>query len=897
MGEGNQAQQEEEREVLRALESVPLRSADSPDDDSGVSQAHVQLAAALLRVVRTGSSEVVLTWPASPDGLVALHALAALGVCARSGSQPPTPLRIAYFPWTTRAGDSAKRALVDRDWVVRVHMRGLTRALKGRPSAAADRIVKLHSLMVRLQDLDGEVHYRGKRHMLPQYRHPALAEVVASGADATVQKLLLHRTRRYTSISKLHFDDVDGLKSCPFALVGIPDQAQYAIPLDQTGDVDAILVNGLLRRWEGFGDVWIHHVEQALVTSRAAWRRPLPVIAITDDPWFQWVFCRQILPKHLSEAPTRGVRVSTVLLEPSRIYDNRPPFEAQGAEELVFYAPSGAPAALERSYRVLLKDASSLAEWEVLELLQDSRRAFRNLVSLPTSLGNWKAYLREEMSAEDAAEALRRLDPTGPLNRIEAEYPEQLSVQANLEVLSELRVVLRDFVERHTATDTAVAAVFRKLIDAQTTREGSLAVVIADERVRDFVDHALSGRGTSNAAEADPQVRHKALVLSLAQFRAFSGGRPAPFTNAIILGASRRSLLQLLSGRWLPTSVAIIADVTTIGHIAASAERLEKRPELQPLSDRLSRVYVAADSCVKASTPELPGIELDAPGMPDFDGRPTGGVVDLSGIGPQDAGPRLRIHTENGAVILCRRKSTIVLFDADAPVEPFSAEPADEILPGDGVCVLSRIFFDSVRERLGSSPAVAEDVRAYHHFVAEKISHYPGAGFTDKASRIARAMLLKGCHVSESRVGDWIRAERWLTQGDTTVRPHAPWQYRDFSAFLDELGAPEPLIARFWQFGVLATRTLRLSAALQFYELCIAILTKHQEMVAQHPNKAQEFNDIRARAEETVATVTAVIGLGLTAEGDEPLVPPGDQRQLTVEGAESLRDTRGRGSQ
>ena len=895
MADRNQTQRETESEVLSALRSVPLRSADAPDDEPGVDEGHVHLAAALLRVVRTRDSEVVLAWPGRPDTLVGLLGLAALGLSARSGSRPPGPLRIAYFPWTTRAGDSAKRALVDREWVVRAHKRGLTRALEACPAAAADRTLKFHSLMVRLQDLDGEVHYRGRRHTLPQYRHPTLAEMMACGTDATEHKPLLHRTRRYTKISQLNFDGIEGLKSCPFALVGIPDDAEYSVPVEEAGDVDAILVNGLARRWEALGDEWIRHVDQALAGTRAAWRRTLPVLAITDDPWFQWVFRRKILPKHLgSETSTTGLRASTVLLEPGRIFEKRPPFEAQGPEDLVFYAPSGAPAAIEKTYRTLMKDAGSLDEGEVLQLLQESRRAFRNLVNLPASLAQWKAYLfhEAEMTEEDAADALRKLDPTGPLNRMEAECPEALAVQANLAQISELRLLLREFVERHTTAETAVAAVLRKLIDARTGGQ-TVAVVISDERVREFVDHAFSLRGASTSGVAAPEPPSAVFVLSLAQFSAFTAGRtlaPPSLTNAIVLGASRRTIMQLLSSRWLPRSLAILADTTTIAHIAADSERLEKRPELHPLSDRLSRAYLAAEACVQSSSTDLPSVEFDRPVPPEFDGHGGGGIVDLTGAGARDAGPRLRIRTDTGAVILCRPKSTILLFDADAPVDSFQAEPADKIRPGDNICVLSRAFFDDVREQLGSSPAVAEDVRAYHHFVAEKISHYAGDTFAEKASRIAGAMTAKDCSVSESRVGDWIRAERWLKQGDTTVRPHAPWRYRDFSAFLEVLGAPEPLITRFWQFGVLTTRTLRLSAALQFYELCIAMITKHQDMLAQHPARAREFNSIRARAEGTVAVVTAVMAPGPTPRGDTPPLTGADQRQLSIQDPSDQRE-------
>jgi hypothetical protein len=294
-------------------------------------------------------------------------------------------------------------------------------------------------------------------------------------------------------------------------------------------------------------------------------------------------------------------------------------------------------------------------------------------------------------------------------------------------------------------------------------------------------------------------------------------------------------------------------------------------------------VYLAADSCIRACSAELPNVEFEHPALPEFDGQTSGGIVDLTGLGSQEGGPKLRIRTDAG-VVICRPKSTIVVFDPDAPVDPFRAEPADGIRPGDRICVLSRSFFEAVREHLGSSAAAAADVRAYHHFVADKISKYAGASFTEKASRIVRAMALKGCIVSESRVGDWIRADRWLKEGDTTVRPHAPWHYHDFRAFLEVLGAPEPLITRFWQFGVLATRSLRLSAALQFYELCIAILTKFQDMVAQHPNKMSEFSEIRARAEATVAGVTAVVGSDAPQQHEPEVARARAQNQLKLEG-------------
>jgi hypothetical protein len=856
----------DEQELRQVLSCVRLRSANTPEAVPGVNNAHVDLALALLRVLRTGISDVALCWPASPEGVIALHGLGALGLASLARNRDLEHLRVAYFPWTSRAGDSAKRVLVDRDWLVALHRAGLTRALRDQASAVGTLAIKLHLAMVRLQDLDGIVHYKGKSRGTTAFLHPTLAETCAYSLvqDSTEDRVLLHRIRKYTSIKKLNFDGADHPNRSPFALFGIrPGAASIPVLTDAQGVVDIFVINAMERRCEALGDDWPRQISRVLAASRERWKRPLPVFAVTDSPWIQHVLARKIVPEHLGANEATKIATTTVLLEPSHIYEKRPPFEASGAERIRFYAPSGAPATIEATYRELIRDAGDMAENDVLNLLIESRQAFRRCVNLPASLGEWQHYLyaASGMTVEEATEIFQSFDARRPLRKALTEHPECLSIQFHQDAMRALLEELNAFVERHASAPTAAARVFSELLTDKLHSNAHCVVVLGDDRIREFVEHLVASLAPANNAALGPARRLS--LMSLAQFREIAEGRTRPpegLSSAIVLGLGRRRLMQLLGARWLPDEVAIVSDVGAVSAIAVDSERLEKRPGLRPLSERLGRVFLAAAECVEGCTEGLPALAWEQPPLPDADAALGGGVVDLRGLAPHQAGSDVRFLMESGQRILARRRSTVIRFDSDAPVDVFQEDFAENIRPGDQIAVLGRSFFESVKEKLGSGAAVAREVRLYHNFVAQTVAAMHGNSHSEKALLIMKAMAEKGRNVSFGQVADWIHADRYLKEDDATVRPHAPMHYEDYVAFMQVLKAPDLLIPRLWQLGVMMTRSLRLSTASQLYDMCIAILTRTNDMVAQYPERAEELFEVRARAEATIGVVSQVFG-------------------------------------
>lgn len=856
----------DEQELRELLSCVPLRCATTPETVPSVNNAHVELALALLRVLRTGISDVALCWPASPEGVIALHGLAALGLASLARNRDLEHLRIAYFPWTTRAGDSAKRVLVDRDWLVALHRAALTRALRDQANTVGTLAIKLHLAMVRLQDLDGIVHYKGKSRGTTAFLHPSLAETCACGVvhDSTQDRVLLNRIRKYTSIKKLNFDGADHPDRSPFALFGIrPGNALIPVLTDAQGAVDIFVINAMERRCEALGDDWPRHVSRVLAASRERWKRPLPVFAVTDSPWIQHVLARKIVPEHLRANEATKIATTTVLLEPSHIYEKRPPFEASGAERVRFYAPSGAPATIEATYREVIRDASDMAENDVLNLLIESRQAFRRCVNLPASLGDWQQYLftASGMTVEEATEVFQSFDARLPLRKAWTEHPECLSIQFHQDAIRALLEELNAFVERHTSAPSAAARVFSELLRDKLQSNAHCVVVLGDDRIREFVEHLVAS--LAPPSNSPPAPARQLSLMSLAQFREVAEGRtkpPAGISSAIVLGLGRRRLMQLLGARWLPDELAVVSDVGAVSTIAVDAERLEKRPGLCPLSERLGRVFLAAAECVEGCTKGLPPLAWEQPPPPDADAVFGGGVVDLRGLAPHQAGSDLRFLMEAGQKILARRRSTVIRFDPDAPVDVFQEDLAENIRPGDQIAVLGRSFFESVKEKLGSGAAVAREVRLYHNLVAQAVAAMPGTSYSEKALQIMKAMAAKGRNVSCGQVADWIHADRYLKEDDATVRPHAPMHYEDYVAFMQVLKAPDLLIPRLWQLGVMMTRSLRLSTASQLYDMCIAIVTRTNDMVAQYPDRTEEFFEVRARAEATVGVVSQVFG-------------------------------------
>jgi hypothetical protein len=73
---------------------------------------------------------------------------------------------------------------------------------------------------------------------------------------------------------------------------------------------------------------------------------------------------------------------------------------------------------------------------------------------------------------------------------------------------------------------------------------------------------------------------------------------------------------------------------------------------------------------------------------------------------------------------------------------------------------------------------------------------------------------------------DWLSADKYLLEDLMEVRPHAPRDRETFMNFACVMGIEEGPAKFFWQMAVLATRSRRTSAGLQFHEAVIGLLTR-----------------------------------------------------------------------
>ena len=115
-----------DEQVFKALGAIPLINSDRTHTLIYPNNACISLAAALIRVVRTGINEVILTWPNSPGSVSALHTLAALALLGISAERKERllPFPILYWPWNQHVGVAQKGILVDHQWLYKCHRVG-----------------------------------------------------------------------------------------------------------------------------------------------------------------------------------------------------------------------------------------------------------------------------------------------------------------------------------------------------------------------------------------------------------------------------------------------------------------------------------------------------------------------------------------------------------------------------------------------------------------------------------------------------------------------------------------------------------------------------------------------------------------------------------------------------
>lgn len=247
--------------------------------------------------------------------------------------------------------------------------------------------------------------------------------------------------------------------------------------------------------------------------------------------------------------------------------------------------------------------------------------------------------------------------------------------------------------------------------------------------------------------------------------------------------------------------------------------------------------------------PLAPPATWDEPPEEDVEFVPMSTELDL---GTKGSAQIIVLKTSNNYEIKARPRSDLVVCDWEDPANPFHKGRADQINEGDEIAVLGEAFIESARGLLDIRATAATGLRSYHETIRDALPPIAGTTRRDKAATIAQRM---GEPNLVDRIYDWINVEKYLQEDMRLVRPHAPQTFALFLQFMAALGRGERAARIDWIWAVVATRSRRVSAALQFHEAYLGILVDPHAMAVENPTLAYGMRSLRRLAEDYVGRV------------------------------------------
>ena len=196
----------------------------------------------------------------------------------------------------------------------------------------------------------------------------------------------------------------------------------------------------------------------------------------------------------------------------------------------------------------------------------------------------------------------------------------------------------------------------------------------------------------------------------------------------------------------------------------------------------------------------------------------------------------------------------LVVLDRSHAIPLFTEVEAKHVEKGEHVCVIGESFLEMARPLLNITARAAEEIREYHVEVLKRFRQISGRSITEKLTFLVQKMGVAEASVENARY--WIDIEDQLNIPIHEVVPHAPRHWNTFRAFMLALSFSEPIALRYWTWAVIAQRSHRMSAAINFHDAYRSILVDSYGAQSSNPERAKEVTKLRAAAENFVSIVS-----------------------------------------
>lgn len=846
--------------ILSATRSLPLILADRVDVRSAPRNPVPDLVEALFRVQRTSRSEAILCWPYTPPNIAIVHALSVQALLTAPDSKSadgqgathePKALRTLFYPWVRPSRLAQSSVLVDKNWVLKTNLHHINRGRSAEHSHSSP-LSDLHRTLIRVKDLDGTVKGRRGRPQakLAEYSHPTLTELSPQAVlmDGSVSSHgLLHRTRRFTQLPDLSLGSPDNPQTAHYMMLALHRTARPNKALNKSmGPLHGVLIDATSRATRGLGDAWKDKYADVLATVRRLFGR-VPVLAVTDDPFTHTVFARDLLAAHDArpDLPKKGqvpIAQPALFCEQGSIVaaTAAAPISFEGCEHIRAVGFGGIGGEVLDGLNGLHQRALTIEDDQSARLLRSLKSIIRRCANAPGGLQLLDDFVTENDGIETAIQVMAGYRPQRIFT--ELENPALALAQGYPEEIKSLRQKTEEFLSQYNTT-TPMGSVLESVVGELMGKSSKVLLTMRDGTALDFARDRLLA---SPIGERFKKRLDQEMLIAMdypsteALLREGGGSDPRTFRNHIgwlvLVGPRRADATRLMALPWLPRDVFVVGDLDLLKNIASDSKRLSRLA--QEGADEIAR----RDATRTALT-------WDEPPEEDVEFIPMSSVVDLGTRGSPQV---IVFKTSNNYEIKARPGSDLVLCDWDDPANPFQRGHADEINVGDEIAVLGEAFIEGARGLLDIRATAAAGLRSYHETVRDALPSMPGKTRRNKAVEIAKRMGEPGL---VDRVYNWINVDKYLQEDLRLVRPNAPQRLPEFLKFMAAIGRGERAAQIDWTWAVVATRSRRVSAALQFHEAYLGILVDPHATLAENPRIADGLRSLRRLAEDFVGRV------------------------------------------
>ncbi|MEQ8857898.1 MAG: hypothetical protein RIC56_04570 [Pseudomonadales bacterium] len=782
----------------------------------------------LLKAHSEKSIELALVWPAVPQSVAAIHALATFGEYEQGNKNG---LRTLIYPTKRGTFNELNHIRVDAAWLNNAASQWQT-LKSNQPDSYRSRVATeneykdfLYLALHHYLDAEGDPH-----------GYPSIGETIPSFPAG--QEYWGDFTKRifkgvFSNVSRRGYP-TEGLgvpEGAPDALFGIhPDLSAQDIVerLNSTAlsadagrapDVAILDLRYHQRNWLGNG--WLKKVERfvGLISKDANWS-PIGALIVVDDPIFLEMLDRRLTAsarKKSHQRPAQAVATHPLLcLDAGVVAENENTERPIVRSNITLSISDIESAALAREFYGLAKATQDESQ-NVSERLRSCGGYLLWAARLPCGQTTLQRSLDEESRSEEQlswktreytwvgarARLIDALDTDAAVKRLAA-------IQAAIERGNRL-------IGSYDSGTPSSKAMFRFIEEVQAQVESSRKAKRSSKRplVTVAVTSALQARLVAaelqangfnlNTGEAD-------FIQVIRTAEMFSENHPALARRLIVLGARARTIGELCAARDVPKRVELVVSVGDAERIQTFVEHLTKvkaydyfRPVLESVEQQISSYMDSINTSFSvlrraANWRPAHGISIDSTteygnaSPPDF-------VLNLDGHPP----------------VASHLSRPFFVYDSTRR-PPFSQKGGNDLLTGDLVLIISDAMRDDVESLMDSAgfDACEKVVRRYHQHVAERIKEeFDGKSTSETVTEIRVRLAAAHSDVedfTDAKIRYWVTVERELSQPLENLLSHAPRSKKDYDAFMVSIGIKDQQITDiYWSMGIARLRAERRS--------------------------------------------------------------------------------------